>query len=268
MANENFGMMEGAFFVSKNELIFWVNQLLALTITKVEQMASGAAYCQIIDIMFPGSIQLSKVNWQAKYDHEFINNYKLLQQSFDKNNVHKHIEVEKLVKAKYQDNLEFFQWFKRFFDLNCKVPQDYDPVERRKGAKVVLDPSEKRDGARNRSNEAHIEKTIRTHKVLSPKVVLNKVLSPKPIQKKHEIAHKTVESLEKNISELRNELNASEKEREFFFEKLRTIELYCDHHELKQNPYLLDIQKVLFATEDEKVNISDDGVILVENIIK
>lgn len=28
------------------------------------------------------------------------------------------MEVEKLAKAKYQDNLEFVQWLKRYYDLN------------------------------------------------------------------------------------------------------------------------------------------------------
>jgi hypothetical protein len=38
----------------------------------------------------------------------------------------KHIEVDKLVRAKYQDNLEFMQWFKRFYELNSSFDNDYD----------------------------------------------------------------------------------------------------------------------------------------------
>lgn len=40
------------------------------------------------------------------------------------------IEVEKLIRAKYQDNLEFMQWFKRFYELN-RPPTDYDAVAER-----------------------------------------------------------------------------------------------------------------------------------------
>lgn len=46
-------MMDPAFFVGKGELLAWLNDLLDLNYTKVEQCANGAAYCQIIDAVFP-----------------------------------------------------------------------------------------------------------------------------------------------------------------------------------------------------------------------
>ena len=89
---------------------------------------------------------MAKVKWQAKFDYEFVENYKILQNAFDKNGVKRHIDVstpissnsnlflqvDKLVKAKYQDNLEFCQWIKRYFDLNYSG-QPYNATERRKG---------------------------------------------------------------------------------------------------------------------------------------
>lgn len=273
MANENFGMMEGAFFVPKSELISWINDLLCLNITKVEQMASGAAYCQVIDIMFPGSIPMSKINWGAKYDHEFVSNYKLLQAAFDKNSVHKHIDVEKLIKAKYQDNLEFFQWFKRFYDLNCGVAgANYQAVERRKGAKTPWDtPDNKNDSKRNRSNErAKVSSpNVMSPKMLSPRGASPRVaLPPKPehIQKSMPEDLERIQNLEKQINEMKSNFESVEKERDFYFSKLRNIEIYCDCHELVGTEHLSNIQKILFASDTDKVEVNDSGNLVITTI--
>ena len=55
----------------------------------------------------------------------------------------------------------------------------------------------------------------------------------------------------------------SEKEKDFYFGKLRIIENYCDFHDLKQNEYLMDIQKILFASESDKVNLNENGSIMI-----
>ncbi len=44
--------------------------------------------------------------------------------------------MEKLVKGKFQDNFEFVQWFKKFFDANYTAAHDYDPVAAREGQYV------------------------------------------------------------------------------------------------------------------------------------
>lgn len=90
-----------------------------LNLNKIEQLGSGAVYCQIFDVIHPGKIAISKVNWKAKNDYEFISNLKILQSGFDKVGIKRYVEVEKLAKAKYQDNLEFIQWLKRYYDVNC-----------------------------------------------------------------------------------------------------------------------------------------------------
>ena len=122
MASEQqaIGMMEGAFFVPKSDLINWVNTLLALNISHIEQLGTGAVYCQIVDSMFPERVPMQRVNWKAKNEWEFINNYKILQQSFTKCKIEKHIDIEKLSQSKYQDNLEFIQWMKRYYDIYNK----------------------------------------------------------------------------------------------------------------------------------------------------
>lgn len=131
-------MMEGAFFVSRTELLDWVNTTFNLSLTKIEQGASGAIYLQIVDGMFGGGhkVPMAKVKWNCKFDYEYIQNYKLLQSVFNKQGIKKHIEVDKLIKGKYQDNLEFLQWLKAFYDRQAaqfRAPdKPYNAYERRK----------------------------------------------------------------------------------------------------------------------------------------
>lgn len=50
------------------------------------------------------------------------------------------IPVEKLVKGKFQDNFEFVQWFKKFFDANYDG-KDYDPLQARQGQDMAPAPN-------------------------------------------------------------------------------------------------------------------------------
>merc|ERR1719336_2695638 len=86
-------------------------------------------------MLFPGSISLKKVKFGTQLEHEFIQNFKILQNSFKKMNVDKVVPVEKLIKGRFQDNFEFLQWFKKFFDANYDGVE-YDPVEARDGLEL------------------------------------------------------------------------------------------------------------------------------------
>eukprot|EP00585_Thalassiosira_rotula_P009215 CAMPEP_0196157922 /NCGR_PEP_ID=MMETSP0910-20130528/44902_1 /TAXON_ID=49265 /ORGANISM="Thalassiosira rotula, Strain GSO102" /LENGTH=137 /DNA_ID=CAMNT_0041422697 /DNA_START=56 /DNA_END=466 /DNA_ORIENTATION=- len=126
------GMMDGAYFTSRNDILNFLNDLLDLNLTKIEQTASGAVACQLTEYIFPGSVPMSKVNWAARTQPEYIDNYKLLQKAFNKYKVQRYVDVDKLIRAKYQDNLEFCQWLKAFFDQTAPMMrggrEGYDPV--------------------------------------------------------------------------------------------------------------------------------------------
>lgn len=87
-------------------MLAWVNGSLQSQMGKIEEMGSGAAYCQLMDMLFPGEkieekalklfiktlqfagvIQLKRVKFNSKQEHENINNFKLLQAAFKKMNV-------------------------------------------------------------------------------------------------------------------------------------------------------------------------------------
>lgn len=104
--------------LSRGELLNWVNILLKSSYNKIEQLGTGAAYCQMLDLLHPGKVPQSKLNHKARNEYEFINNLKLLQQTLQKLSISKLIEIDKLAKCKYQDNLEMVQWFRQQFELH------------------------------------------------------------------------------------------------------------------------------------------------------
>lgn len=85
----------------------------------------------MLDSLYPNTFPFQRVKWSAKHEHEFVDNYKILQNAFDKNGIKRHIDVGKLVKARYLDNLEFCQWLKAYWEKNYSG-DEYDALARRR----------------------------------------------------------------------------------------------------------------------------------------
>jgi len=99
-------------------LVKWVTEFLELEtpMKKVDEMSSAICYAQLLDALFPGKVPVTKINFNAKNEYDLINNWKVIQGVFTAQGISKPIDVAKLVKGKTQDNLEFCQWFKTYFD--------------------------------------------------------------------------------------------------------------------------------------------------------
>ena len=240
-------------------------------ISKVEQCATGAVYAQIIDAIYPGTFPMSKVNWGAKHEYEFVNNYKILQKAFDKNGITRHIEVTKLVKAKYQDNLEFMQWLKRYFDLNYNG-EPYDAVGRRKGNDLYY------IGSGNKPVKGAGAATGGAKKFTRPTAGAG--TGPKKFTKPTGSAStgaaigggagsaaqkKKITELEGEINELKLTSDTLEKERDFYFGKLRDIEVLLQAYQDQEIPVADMVLKILYATEDEKVEVDENGNLNITN---
>ncbi|KAL6103860.1 mapre2 [Pungitius sinensis] len=251
--------------MSRHDITAWVNDLVSLNYTKVEQLSSGAAYCQFMDLLFPGCISLKKVKFQAKLEHEYIHNFKLLQASFKRMNVDKIIPVEKLVKGRFQDNLDFIQWFKKFFDANYDG-KEYDPVAARQGQDAIPppDPGEQIFNLPKKSHHAASSPTAGGSRSSSttPKIAtptsrpssakkIPTIATPIPAKGEKELEAQ-VTHLTEQMETLKSALEGVEKERDYYFSKLREVELLCQDQGEENAPFVDQLMEVLYATDEQE----------------
>ncbi|KAI3922409.1 hypothetical protein MKX01_006098 [Papaver californicum] len=254
----NIGMMDSAYFVGRTEILAWINSTLHLNISKVEEAASGAIHCQLMDSVHPGIVPMHKVNFDAKNEYDMINNYKVLQDVFNKLKINKNIEVSKLVKKRPLDNLEFMQWMKRYCDSvsGGLMMNSYNPLERReacKGGKEVgkktaqthqtssrpsTAPSKSQSAHNTRRNDGSSNNTNPTVKVARP-------------TSSGGLAY------DEKITELKLSVDSLEKERDFYFAKLRDIELLCQCPEIEDLPVVGAIQRILYAADESASVVAD-----------
>jgi len=243
---------------SRTELIAWLNDLLKLNYTKVEQCGTGAAHCQIIDSIYPGTVHLSKVKFNANQEFEYIQNFKVLQAAFQKNSIDKNIPVERLVKCRFQDNLEFLQWMKKYWDTYYNG-EEYDALSRRNNSSPMT-----RRGTKDSTN-SNIRKSSITNKRVGEKKKLSDASFNKQNQNsKIDEYEKIIMGLNEEIEELKMNVDGLEKERNFYFGKLREIEILVQT-QIDSEPInpeytsvLKDIQTILYSTE-EGFEIPDNG---------
>ncbi|XP_070824780.1 uncharacterized protein [Chaetodon trifascialis] len=99
-------------------LLTWLNETLQTNFTKVEQICSGAAYCQLMDCLFPGTLDLSKVRFQSSTIADSVHNYNLLHSALKKVGMIRYIPTASLMKKNVKVALGFLEWFKVLFDKN------------------------------------------------------------------------------------------------------------------------------------------------------
>ncbi|KAJ3226241.1 hypothetical protein HK099_005346 [Clydaea vesicula] len=240
---------------SRTDLLLWLNDLLQLGYTKIEQCGSGAAYCQIFDSIYR-DVPMSKIKFNAKQEYEYVQNFKVLQGVFLKHKIDNAIPVERLLKCKMQDNLEFLQWVKKYWDMYYPGGT-YEAVSRRKGevGSAGSKPSMKKSTSVNSVSKAGAAATV-ARRVASPAVPKANPAPKKNLSPSLELEYqKQFDELSQNNLELKVAMEQMEKEREFYFSKLREIELFVQENLDNGTPktsveVLKDIQQIMYRTED------------------
>ncbi|CAG7852148.1 Microtubule-associated protein RP/EB family member 1 [Serendipita indica DSM 11827] len=231
---------------SRTELLQWLNDLLQINYTKIEQCGTGAAYCQIFDSIY-GDLPVTRVKFDAKREYESLANFKVLQTFFERKKIDKPIPVDRLVKCKMQDNLEFLQWVKRYWDQNY-AGQGYDAVARRKGQAgeppATIAPV---GAAAGRPNSGLRTGAGGSAAPRGKTPVGGARVTPSSAE---------ITSLQHQLAELKEHITGLEKERDFYFAKLRDIEILSQQQletleaEGKDDETLREIQKILYTTEE------------------
>ncbi|KAI1161887.1 calponin homology domain-containing protein [Nemania serpens] len=185
---------------------------------------------------------MSRVKFNVNGEWSYVQNFKILQNTFTKHHVDKPIPVEALTKCKMQDNLEFLQWTKKFWDQYFPGG-DYDAVARRKGG--TLPPS---GGAAARATAGSAAASRRgttptTGSRLGVKAGAGGGAASAALLQENATLKETVVGLER--------------ERDFYFSKLRDIELLIQQAveedpelEKQEDGLIKQIQAILYSTEE------------------
>lgn len=165
--------------------------------------------------------------------------------TFAKHQIDKPIPIESLVKCKMQDNLEFLQWTKKFWDLNFP-DHEYDAAARRKGG--ALPPT-------------------RAAAPASTGAARRGGITPSGAGRAapRGAAGPASAALQQENTTLKETVVGLERERDFYFSKLRDIELLIQQA-IEEDPELdkqegglvKEIQTILYSTE-EGFEIPEEG---------
>lgn len=191
------------------------------------------------------TLKCSKVGTWGATHRQLLKSYPA--DTFAKHQIDKPIPVQALIKCKMQDNLEFLQWTKKFWDLNFP-DHEYDAVARRKGGSL---PST--GAARAPLAMAAGARRGGTTPAGGLRVARTAGAGPGSA------------ALQQENAALKETVTGLERERDFYFSKLRDIELLIQQAveedpevEKQEDGLVKHVQAILYSTE-EGFEIPDKG---------
>ncbi|XP_023162309.1 microtubule-associated protein RP/EB family member 1-like [Drosophila hydei] len=227
---------------SRHEMLTWVNSQLKAEFTKIEELCTGAAYCQFMDMLFPNSVSVKRIKFRANQEHEFVHNFKLLQASFQKKAVHKEIPIERLIKGRFQDNFEFLQWFRKFFNANNKG-KAYNALAARDGLPMGFGPSSGK-GPSQSARSVYSAHQVRTRTFVSDAHLTYRK------EKDIDIADDHI-----HMQGVLQDLERAEQDRDMYVSKLRDVKVICEEN-IDENPGV--VKKILDIINEDAIEFPYD----------
>lgn len=255
--------------LTKNVLVGWVRQVLGMynnkygtdyTIMKLEEMGQGWAYVYSMRLLFPGAVTntvLKKVKPPTKKpqtSNDWYENLRQFQNLLHRVEIKKQVPIDRLVKCRPQDNLEFLQWFYKFFEIN----ETEDLAEARANSPEPAAPAapSPRRTANTRTAASRTKRTVNTPR----RAPETKARAPSVSSSTNPAKDEEIERLTTELSQSCLSAEGLEKERDFYFNKLHDIELMCQEYPVAEegaepkNPDLEalvnKIFDIMYATEE------------------
>lgn len=240
---------------------------------------------------------MKKVDFNVRNDWEYVNNYKELQQAFNRVKVDKVFNVNQLSKGKRQDSIEFMQWFKGYWDSVMGGEEvEYDGVGRRQmcktgdwkkfsvgadgkavGVKATGGSGRATGGTgqRARGQQQQRVETVGRKNMMGQTAgmmgrskggvtgggqdggatikAVRSVETPSAVVYKNDPeTEEKIQQLMEEVTELKLKVDTAERERDFYFDKLRDVEILCQAPELAHVPVLRVVEKVLYAIDSDE----------------
>lgn len=265
----NIGINHAAYKVSKREILEWMNMTLNSSIANVDKdVGDGSAYAQIFHSINKKCVSLKQIKFDGKSEYEFTINYNIVQKAMKLLKIDKVIPSEALMKGKPLDNIEFCQWLKHYH-TNVAVCEDYDGFAEREAQNPGLHKKNKRWAPNAGGGEVKAKPAAAKAKPAAKPMASNK---ERPASRATgstggasaaELKEAQAEVARQNeeISELNLNVDALTKERDFYFGKLRDVEILIQEKEgdcdEKVTEAFESIKAILYATDDAEAEEED-----------
>lgn len=183
-----------------------------------------------------------------------------LSDTFSRHQVDHPIPVQALIKCKMQDNLEFLQWTKRYWDQYFPG-HDYDALARRKASGPPV------SSLSSSTASPRVSTASRTTAAPRRPVPVSNTAAPRTTARTGSAAGGGPASaaLASQNAELSQRVTDLERERDFYFNKLREIEVLLQA-EVEARPELDEqggivnkVQQILYSTEEGFEIPAEDG---------
>ena len=236
---------------SSKALLSWIAKNFK-PIKKIEDASYGYTYCEIINKCHPDSLNMNKVSYSHKLDNHNENNYKLLQMALDKNNIKKYIDVKRLMKGKFLDNLEALQWFKVYFNnMNpSSIPEDFNLESKENDSKSSSIPIRRPFSQKLKSNNQFSK---------------NKNINCSPLKSIKPVS-KAKEKFKSNICEVKQHKNIEE-ENELINLKSENSDLKNLITSIIKEKELLQTELNQLKNETQKLKLNNTNLNKVVNLV-